>query len=141
MKFTVAAVISALLSSSLASPRPDAEADPGYRVVKTVQIWDDEKDDTQLHEDIDLIPGVFEDEIYEDADLDVDFTPQLEDQILNKKRVAPQIFKVAEERNLDNETIAQWVGRGGSDDHLLPSPLPRGTHFLYFCFQIILAGN
>ena len=27
------------------------------------------------------------------------------------------------------------------DDHLWPSPPPRGTHFLYFCFQIILGDN
>ena len=63
MRFT-AAVISALLSASLASPRPDPEADPGYRVVKTVQIWDDEEDAKKLFEDIDLTPQ--HDEIFED---------------------------------------------------------------------------
>ena len=90
MNLTVAAIISALLSTCLASPRPDAEADPGYRVVKTVQIWDEEKDATQLFEDIDLIPGVFEDEIYKDADLDVDLTPQTKLSIKNEAVVAPQ---------------------------------------------------
>ena len=67
MRFT-AAVISALLSASLASPRPDPEADPGYRVVKTVQIWDDEEDAKKLFEDIDLTPQLEDmtDEIFED---------------------------------------------------------------------------
>ena len=67
MRFT-AAVISALVSASLASPRPDAEADPGYRVIKTVQIWDDEEDAKKLFEDIDLTPQHEEitDEIFED---------------------------------------------------------------------------
>ena len=67
MRFT-AAVISALVSASLASPRPDAEADPGYRVIKTVQIWDDEEDAKKLFEDIDLTPQLDEitDEIFED---------------------------------------------------------------------------
>ena len=67
MRFT-AAIISALLSSGLVSPHPNPEADPGYKVVKTVQIWDDDTDAAKLFEDIDLIPQVFEDEIYEDED-------------------------------------------------------------------------
>ena len=110
MKFTVATIISsALLSTSLASPRPDAEADPGYRVVKTVQIWDDEEKDATMpgFEEIDLIPGVFEDEIYEDADLDIDLTPELEDQILKENEIAPQIFKAAQ----DNATFVDDNGR------------------------------
>ena len=67
MRFT-AAVIFALLSTSLASPRPDPEADPGYRVIKTVQIWDDEEEAKKLFEDIDLTPQLEEitDEIFED---------------------------------------------------------------------------
>ena len=67
MRFT-AAVISALLSASLASPRPDPEADPGYRVIKTVQIWDDKEDAKHLVEDIDLTPQLNEPtiQIFED---------------------------------------------------------------------------
>ena len=55
MRFT-AAIISALLSSGLVSPHPNPEADPGYKVVKTVQIWDDDTDAAKRFEDIDLIP-------------------------------------------------------------------------------------
>ena len=40
MRFS-ASIIIALLSSNQASPRPDPEADHGYRVINTVQIGDD----------------------------------------------------------------------------------------------------
>ena len=42
-----ASVICALLSSSLASPRPDPKVDPGYRVVNTDKVWVDDKNATR----------------------------------------------------------------------------------------------
>ena len=42
-----------IISSSLGSPFPEPEAEPGYKVIKTIQIWDDDKDgDTLLREEM-----------------------------------------------------------------------------------------
>ena len=39
-----AAIIILMFSMADGSPFPEPEANPGYRVIKTVQIWDDDKD-------------------------------------------------------------------------------------------------
>ena len=44
MRSSAAIIILAMLSKAQGSPFPEPEADPGYRVIKTVQIWDDDKD-------------------------------------------------------------------------------------------------
>ena len=46
---------SIIFSFSLGSPFPEAEADPGLvKVIKTIQIWDDEDQDAKIVEDLDI---------------------------------------------------------------------------------------
>ena len=44
MRSSAAILILAMFAKTQGSPFPEPEADPGYRVIKTVQIWDDDKD-------------------------------------------------------------------------------------------------
>ena len=51
----IIALSSIIFSFSLGSPFPEAEADPGLvKVIKTVQIWDDEDQDAKIVEDLDI---------------------------------------------------------------------------------------
>ena len=51
----IAALSSIIFSRSLALPDPEANANPGLlKVIKTVQIWDDEADTLQDVEDLDI---------------------------------------------------------------------------------------
>jgi len=54
----IIALSSTIFSLSLGSPHPEAEADPGLlKVIKTVQIWDDEEQalqDERIVEDLDI---------------------------------------------------------------------------------------
>ena len=48
MRSPAAILLLTLVSKSQGTPFPDPEADPGYRVIKTVQIWDDDKEADSL---------------------------------------------------------------------------------------------
>ena len=55
MRSLVTVLLLALTSETLGSPFPDPEADPGYKVIKTVHFWDDDKDgEDLLKETLDL---------------------------------------------------------------------------------------
>ena len=55
MRSLVIVLLLALTSGTLGSPFPGPEADPGYKVIKTVHFWDDDKDgEDLLKETLDL---------------------------------------------------------------------------------------
>ena len=54
-RIIIAALSSIIFSRSLGLPDPEANANPGLlKVIKTVQIWDDEADALQDVEDLDI---------------------------------------------------------------------------------------